>query len=69
VSQNDRLLTYLRERPGASSLEIVRDLGILNTTGRVSDLRAAGHVIEARRVEGVFRYWLSERVQMELALA
>lgn len=69
MNQQQRLLEYLRERPGASSLEIIRDLGILNTTGRISDLRREGHDVEARRIEGLFRYWLREPAQMELALA
>ena len=48
-SQAARLLRYLREHPGASSLEIVRDLSIVNTTGRVSDIRAAGYRVDCRK--------------------
>lgn len=44
-----RLLRYLRDNPGASSLDIIRELRIVNTTGRISDLRRAGYVIECRR--------------------
>lgn len=68
MSQADRLLAYLRANPGASSLEIVRDLLIINTTGRISDLRAAGYTIEARRVDGVYRYRVIETVQLVLPL-
>jgi biotin operon repressor len=65
MTQTDRLLRYLRENPGTSSLEITRALGIVNVTGRVSDLRAEGHVIEARRDHGVYRYRVVEApVQM-----
>lgn len=60
MSQSERLLAYLRANPGASSLEITRALALVNVTGRVSDLRAEGHIIRARRVDGVFRYVLVE---------
>lgn len=64
-TQADRLLAFLRSHPGASSLEITQALALVNVTGRVSDLRARGLVIEAQRVKGVYRYWLIEQpVQM-----
>jgi hypothetical protein len=44
-----RLLRWLRSNPGASSLEITQALSVVNVTGRVSDLRAAGYVIECRK--------------------
>ena len=44
-----RTLRYLREHPGASSLEITRDLLVVNVTGRISDLRAHGFIVECRR--------------------
>jgi hypothetical protein len=60
-TQVARLLSYLRGHPGASSLDIIRDVRIVNTTGRISDIRALGHTVEAVRVEGIFRYWLGGR--------
>jgi Helix-turn-helix domain len=67
MTQAVRLLAYLREHPGASSLEITRDLALVNVTGRVSDLRAAGYRIDAVRVAGVFRYRLiPQPVQLTL---
>ena len=69
MSQTDRLLHYLRLNPGASSLDIIRDLTLVNTTGRISDLRARGHVIECRRrVDKFDGYWLVETAQLELPL-
>lgn len=60
MTQAERLLAYLREHPDCSSLEITRDLLIVNVTGRISDLRADGYVIDAGRDRrGVFRYHLS----------
>lgn len=56
-----RLLRWLRDHPGASSLEITGALYVVNVTGRVSDLRAAGYVIECRRDgKGVQRYAVVE---------
>ena len=62
MTQADRLLRYLMENPGASSGEIQRALNITNATGRVSDLRARGHLIEKTRdSRGVFRYRVLQR--------
>ena len=60
MTQTDRLIRYLREHPGATSLEITMALALVNVTGRVSDARAEGHVIEVRREGGRFRYYLVE---------
>jgi hypothetical protein len=70
MTQCERLLIYLTINRGASSLEIVRDLSIVNTTGRISDLRAAGNIVECRRrTDGRQGYWLRDAAQLELALA
>lgn len=68
MTQAERLLVYLSLNPGASSLEITRDLALVNVTGRISDLRAAGNAIEAKRVNGVWRYWVQDGAQLALAL-
>ena len=74
-SQPARLLRYLREHPGSSSLEITQALWIVNVTGRISDLRAARHVIECRKApDGRDSYFLmrppeptvGEQIGMEL---
>jgi hypothetical protein len=58
-SQASRLLQYLRLNPGASSLEITMACGIVNVTGRVSDLRAVGVPVACRkRRDGRDGYWL-----------
>lgn len=69
-TQEERLLHYLYEHPGCSSLEIVRDLQIINTTGRISDLRAKGYRIHASRDRsGVFRFHLeAQPVQIAAGL-
>lgn len=48
-SQPMRLLRWLRSNPDSSSLEITTALLIVNVTGRISDLRAAGYLIECRK--------------------
>ena len=59
MTQTERLIAWLRENPGSSSLEITLALALVNVTGRVSDARAAGHVIDCRRDrKGVARYYL-----------
>jgi hypothetical protein len=56
-TQSERLLAFLKSNPGASSLEITLATRIVNVTGRVSDLRAAGHRIECvKDGDGVARY-------------
>ena len=60
--QPARLLRWLRSNPGASSLEITQALFLVNVTGRVSDLRAAGFVVECRRrPDGQVGYVVVER--------
>lgn len=44
-----RLLRWLRANPDSSSLEITQALSVVNVTGRVSDLRAAGYIVECRK--------------------
>lgn len=60
--QPARLLRWLRDHQGASSLEVTAALSIVNVTGRVSDLRAAGYVIECRKgSDRRDRYFVKER--------
>jgi hypothetical protein len=56
-----RMLRWLRANPDSSSLEITSALSIPNVTGRVSDLRAAGYIVECRRrPDGVDAYRVVE---------
>lgn len=66
MTQTERLLDYLRANPGCSSMDIVRDLSIVNTTGRISDLRKEGHdIVATRDRRGVYRFRLvSKPVQL-----
>jgi len=69
MSQTDRLVRWLRANPGASSIEITVALRLPNVTGRVSDARAEGYVIDAvRGSDRTFRYYLREApVQMAVS--
>jgi hypothetical protein len=61
-SQTDRLVDFLREHSGASSLDLIRALGIVNTTGRISDARRAlgdpNAIVAYRDEQNVWRYRL-----------
>lgn len=66
MTQTQRLVQYLRSHPGASGLELIAALTIVNHTGRISDARAAGFDIVCEKREGISRYWLKEApVQLE----
>lgn len=51
MSQNDKVLDYMRTHKGITSLDAFRDLGISRLSARIKDLRTAGHVIHAERIE------------------
>jgi hypothetical protein len=68
-TQAERLLVWLRQNPGSSSLDITLALRIVNVTGRVSDLRAAGHRIDCwTDKDGTARYTLREPEPVQVAL-
>jgi len=70
VTQTDTLIRFLRNNPGATSLEITLATSLVNVTGRVSDARAAGYTVECRtRTDKRKGYWLVGRAQMELELS
>lgn len=71
MTQTDKLVRFLHDNQGATSLEITLACGIVNVTGRVSDARAEGHVIECLRRVGDHRqaYYLRETGQRTLGLA
>ena len=69
MTQTDRLVKFLRANPGATSLEITMALAVVNVTGRVSDARSEGFVIECRkRTDKRQGYWIVEPGQRELGL-
>lgn len=69
MTQTQRLIAFLRQNPGSTSLEITLATSLVNVTGRVSDARAAGFVVDCRkRTDGRKGYWIVERDQLELPL-
>lgn len=61
MTQAERLQRLLEDRPGSSSLEITLATGIVNVTGRVSDLRLHGIAVRAYKDrEGTWRYRLPD---------
>ena len=59
ATQADRLLAYLKDNPGVTSLDIITACRIVNATGRISDLRARGLRIDCRKgSDKLDRYWL-----------
>lgn len=60
MTQTERVVRYLREHPGATSMDLMRALNCVNTTGRISDARKEGYVIDCVREDGRFRFYLRE---------
>jgi hypothetical protein len=59
LTQAELLLRHLTNRPGATAMGLVTELGIPKYTSRISDLRAKGHVIECRkREDGELGYFI-----------
>lgn len=44
-TQNERILSYLREFGGITQFEAIRDLGIMRLASRICDMRMRGHNI------------------------
>jgi hypothetical protein len=54
-TQSERVLAFLRAHPGATALDIAHGCHpwVSNPRARISDLRAAGHVVDmVRRTDG-----------------
>lgn len=64
--QAARLLRWLRDHQGSTSLQITQALFVVNVTGRVSDLRRAGYRIDCRKdPQGHDAYYVVERDKPE----
>ncbi len=44
-TQNERILSYLRQFGGITQLEAIRDLGVMRLASRISDMRMRGYNI------------------------
>ena len=68
-TQNERVLAFLRANPGATAMDISHGLSpwCSNPRARISDLRAAGHVIEpVKRPDGKTGFVVRETAQRTL---
>lgn len=72
MTQTDQLIRFLRAHPGATSLDVTLNLGIVNVTGRISDMRQRGYIVDCEVREDtagrrLSRYYLREEpVQLSL---
>ena len=68
MTQAERVLDYIRSHPDCTMLDLTYGLFpfVANPRARISDLRAAGHVIEASGRPA--RYRVVEPAQMALSL-
>lgn len=71
-SQQMRIVSYCRENKGITSLEAVRELGIIRLASRINDLKRAGYKVSAdwEKVPNRFgdetrvkRYYVTEKEQ------
>ena len=56
MTQSERIVRHLREYGGITSLEAMRDYGVMRLASRVSDLKKAGVPIYSEIVKGRNRY-------------
>lgn len=61
MTQVDRLVAYLRANPGATAMELIRELAMPKYTSRVSDARDRGiNVVCVKGDDGLNRYYILE---------
>lgn len=56
MTQEQRILEYMKTHDGITTLQAYNDLGITRLSARIFDLRAAGHIISTERVSVMNRY-------------
>ena len=56
TTQKNRVLAYLRNHDGITSIQAFSDLGITRISARIADLRADGFIIASVRESGKNRY-------------
>lgn len=61
--QADRILAYMKEHGGITSLDASRDLGCIRLGARIFELKERGHDIKSEYIEVVNRYGEKCRVK------
>lgn len=56
MTQEQRVLAYMREHKGITQLDATYDLGITRLSGRIFQLRGKGYVIDTEFRKGKNRY-------------
>lgn len=56
MTQSERIVRHLRDYGSITSLEAMKEYGILRLASRVSDLKKAGFPIHVEMVKGYNRY-------------
>lgn len=62
MTQEEKVIDYLRDFGSITALEAMRDLGIMRLASRISDLRANGYPIVRDMVSVKNRYGETTRV-------
>lgn len=71
MTQTERVIKFIREHPGCTTLDLLRgmDPPITNPRARISDIRKLpGFDVECKSVDGVARYRLIEAFDGTLQL-
>ena len=56
MTQCERIVRHLDDYGSITSLEAMREYGIMRLASRISDLRRMGYKIKVESIEGVNRY-------------
>ena len=56
MTQCERIIRHLNDYGSITSLEAMREYGIMRLASRISDLRRRGYRINVESIEGVNRY-------------
>lgn len=62
ISQNDMILTHLKEHGAITSIEAVNRYGITRLAARIADLRKRGYTIISKDIEVKNRYGRTVRI-------
>ena len=62
-TQTMRIVSYCRENDGITSLDAVRDLGIIRLASRINDLRHAGYIVQTEWEKVFNRFGEETRVK------
>ena len=56
MTQCERIIRHLNDYGSITSLEAMKEYGIMRLASRISDLRRRGYIIKVESIEGVNRY-------------